>query len=421
MHDNLIIKLFQDKNGKISSRKLSKFIKSADYPNILSYLKNRYSDNAADFSLYIILYRIFNKIDKWPVCEICGKPVEFYRQKFNRVCSVKCRTILTKQTMKDRYGYTCCWQVPEIHQKTIDKSIELYGKDELKRRRENTIKERYGSDNVFSKDSSIRTEIWQVFKDKYGVNNPRHISGIEDKIKKTNREKYGCDYGLSSSIVINKRIQTLHERYGTDIDNVFQIPEIKNRIASYWQFEFNCKGPTSEGSPFREKFIDKIPDILSKSMETKKKNNTFESSKTEDLFYDLLCAVFGQNDIIRQYKSDDYPFHADFYIKSKYLYIEYNGTWTHGPRLFTETENDLKRLAHLNEKAETSKYYKEAVTTWTVRDTVKWKTAINNNLNFLMIYNMKPGINETDNDIILGFINKFSKDSRNQIKIGEYE
>ena len=63
---------------------------------------------------------------------------------------------------------------------------------------------------------------------------------------------------------------------------------------------------------------------------TRKLNGTFKTSKQEDKVYEILCEKFTKDDIVRQYKSNKYPFSCDFYIKSLDLYIECNFSWTHG-------------------------------------------------------------------------------------------
>ena len=45
----------------------------------------------------------------------------------------------------------------------------------------------------------------------------------------------------------------------------------------------------------------------------------------------MLLIIFEKDDIIRQYYDKDrYPFNCDFYIKSKDLFIEYQGHPSHG-------------------------------------------------------------------------------------------
>lgn len=63
------------------------------------------------------------------------------------------------------------------------------------------------------------------------------------------------------------------------------------------------------------------PKIQEKRQATLKKHNTFNTSKPEIKLYKLLCNIYGKENIKREYKSDKYPFHCDFYIVSyKYIY-----------------------------------------------------------------------------------------------------
>lgn len=118
-----------------------------------------------------------------------------------------------------------------------------------------------------------------------------------------------------------------------------------------------------------------------------RENNTFNKSKPEDEYYEYLKTLYNEDDIIRQYKDERYPFACDFYIKSQDLFIECNYSWTHGGHLFnSDSEEDQQTLAEWQEKAKTSDFYKNAIETWTVRDVKKHETAKANNLNYEVIY-----------------------------------
>lgn len=74
------------------------------------------------------------------------------------------------------------------------------------------------------------------------------------------------------------------------------------------------------------------PEVNTKRITTKRKNNTFNASKPEDESFILLQLYF--INVKRNYKNESYPFLCDFYIPEKDLYIECNYHWTHGGHPF---------------------------------------------------------------------------------------
>ena len=123
-----------------------------------------------------------------------------------------------------------------------------------------------------------------------------------------------------------------------------------------------------------------------KGIETKKKNGSLNTSKCEDKAYELLRNVFPM--LIRQYRSEVYPFNCDFYDPITEMYIEYNGCWTHNDHPFDETnEDDLKIVNKW--KSKNTKFYDNAVKTWTVRDINKRNVAKSNNLNYVELWNLQ--------------------------------
>ena len=116
-------------------------------------------------------------------------------------------------------------------------------------------------------------------------------------------------------------------------------------------------------------------------------NNTFNTSNAEDNYFLKLKEMYGDDNVIRWYSDERYPFACDFYIPSEDLFIEYNKTWTHGGHPFDEMNlDDIYKLETWEEKAKTSKYYQNAIYTWTDLDVRKQKIAKENKLNYKIIY-----------------------------------
>lgn len=121
---------------------------------------------------------------------------------------------------------------------------------------------------------------------------------------------------------------------------------------------------------------------------TMKKNNSFVKSKAEEEYYLQLLEKYTPEDIIRQYKSNVYPFASDFYIVSEDKYIECNFNWTHGPHMFDENNSeDIQLLEKWKSKTNGHDYYSQAIYTWTDLDVRKRKIAEENHLNIEFIYN----------------------------------
>ena len=69
------------------------------------------------------------------------------------------------------------------------------------------------------------------------------------------------------------------------------------------------------------------------------------------------------------------------------LFIELNAHTTHGGCPYDPNDEFCqKQLKDWQEKAKTSKFYQEAINTWTIRDVKKLETAKKNNLNYKVIY-----------------------------------
>ena len=128
----------------------------------------------------------------------------------------------------------------------------------------------------------------------------------------------------------------------------------------------------------------KMPEFQQKRIDTMRKRGTFNTSKPEEESYELINKVYP--DVIRQYKCDRYPWCCDFYIPSKDLFIECNYHWTHGGKPYEGTEDDKQIVEKW--KAKNTKFYDNAIQTSTVRDILKFNTAINNNLNYQVFYTL---------------------------------
>lgn len=152
------------------------------------------------------------------------------------------------------------------------------------------------------------------------------------------------------------------------------------------------KGLTKEVDERMKKIseIQRSPRVIEKRFNSMKANNHLNpyNSLFEKNIYFKLVAAYGVLDVIYQYYDKiRYPFKCDFYIKSEDLFIEVNGNWTHGSHPFNPNNGeDIKKKNEWIKKSKNSKYYKNAVYTWTDLDVRKINLAKNNKLNFIAIY-----------------------------------
>jgi hypothetical protein len=134
--------------------------------------------------------------------------------------------------------------------------------------------------------------------------------------------------------------------------------------------------------------------ISKKMIETKRENHTLNTSQPEEDLYKYLLSKY--NKVERNYNKDPrYPFCCDFYIYSLDLFIELNLSWVHGYRSYLAKDKDcIVQLQEWQEKATTSRYYKNAIDVWTRTDVLKRQTAKAKDLNYLEVF-----CYENNNDI----------------------
>ena len=227
------------------------------------------------------------------------------------------------------------------------------------------------SDSLVS-DEEKQKRINKV-KETWKAKTKDELKSINIKQRKTKLEKYGSETYNNSK----KALKTYEEKHGHKrtikpmSDGVFKKYGCKTYLDIYYKTNIRNS----------KELIDKIN-------KTKKNNHTFNTSKSEERCYNILINKFGVDNVIRQYKSDVYPFQCDFYIKSINTYIECNFHWTHGEHLFDcNNKDDIDKLNKWKELSTTSKFYNNAISTWTIRDIKKFEYAKKNNLNYLVFYN----------------------------------
>lgn len=294
-------------------------------------------------------------------------------------------THMSSQGVKDKIKQTC------IERYGVDNVFKC---DDIKKKVEYTCIERYGTVNV-QQNSEIRKKTQDTCIERYGSVSPLLNEGVKEKTLYTLLQKYGVYNAMQSDEVKQRAKQTCLTRYG--YESYSQTEEYKERYQRTCLERYGvtntllldvCKERSL--NTIHEKygvdyaFCDK--DIQKRALEASLQSST-SKSKAEDAIYEELCCIYGKGNIIRQYKSNVYPFHCDFYIQSEDLYIEYQGSWTHGNMPYIEGDTAcVQQLQQWEEKAVNSEYYKDAIETWTYRDVIKRETARKYKLNYIEIW-----------------------------------
>lgn len=248
---------------------------------------------------------------------------------------------------------------------------------------ENSLKRKEYKDG----NSITREELheWYIVKDGSYLDAPDYFGisrwKFEDLCRKYNIKKDRKKTCLKS-------VKTREEKAGGKQAYNQQLDAVRkqNMVINYGSIE-NFKKSVSDSC--KKTWEKEHETILNHIYKVKKENNSFNSSTPEENFYISLLNLYSENDIIRQYKDERYPFSCDFYIKSKDLFIELNLMWTHGFHFFDENNpEDILLLKNWKLKAEKSDFYRNAIHTWTELDVSKRYYAIKNNLNYLVFFNL---------------------------------
>lgn len=326
-----------------------------------------------------------------------------------------------RKTMLERYGADSPVRSPEIRAKMRVRSFEKYGvahplsAPEVVEKRRKTVQEKYGVDCTFQdpecqakqratmverygapftfSSPELMEKVKATMRLHYGVEYPSFSDEIRGRMVDTMMEHYGVPYSLSSPELRAKAVSTMLIRYGASNYNC--TDECKQRVAKTCRLRYGVDNPM-QCADVRDKACSTMrvrygvdyalqnKDILKKVRISKLEHGTFGTSQPEEALYARLVAVFGADDVFRQFYSDVYPFACDFYVKSRSMYIELNGFVTHGKHWFGASDSDKSRLEACHAMGKPVCGYNDD--TWTISDAKKRETAKRNNLNYVVFW-----------------------------------
>ena len=305
-----------------------------DYKGLASHVVKTHKITSQDY------YDKHLKHKNEDICYTCGKPTPFISlsKGYQAHCCQKCANNnpeILKQKQKtniEHFGVKCYLQT-DSSRNLCNKKLQT---EEVKNKRKNTCQRIYGG------------------------NAPASSNQVQEKMKETTFKRFGVYNAFQSEEIQEKQKATLKSKYG--VTNAYQIKQVREKSHSQ--------------------------QALNKHYDTMKKNGTFKTSKEEDEVYKDLCNFFN---VERNHKTEAYPYRCDFYILEKDLYVECNFHWTHGEHWFDKNSaNDVQLLEQWKNK--NTRYFNNAINTWTIRDVEKRCCAKNNNLNYVVLWDMNEYI-----------------------------
>lgn len=307
-------------------------------------------------NLNTFLYWLIHDLHYFPLCKHDQKP------------------ILKNAFSLYEYPSYCCRKCAAISQETLDKTHK-------------TNIERYGVKCTFQTKQSW-DNIHKSCKEKYGAENIWGTQFGKQRCKETRYKKYGA---FESAEIKEKRKNTIISKYGGTNGNIFSTEYGKNKIRQtiFKRTSYFYQNQSEQDRIRLSKLMSSL-EVQKKRYETLKKNNSFNTSKPEDICYNMLLFIYPH--IIRQYTSAEYPFNCDFYDEETNTYFEYNGSWVHGGHFYDCTNiNDVNKANMW--KAKHTAYYDTAYDVWTNRDLLKYNTALSAHLNYVVFWNINDVMN----------------------------
>lgn len=306
-----------------------------------------------------------------------------------------------RRTFTERYGGPNPMCSSEVRQRMVATFMDHYGVDNPMKdrgvlaRAQRTNVARYGHPSSFQNVDvrakqravmlarygvvnsmqipEVRAKSVATWQERYGVDNPRRAPEIASKIRETCEARYGVPYVVLADSVREKARKTLLARYG--VDNAWKSPIVRERIRATCLERYGVESPMQ------------CPDVLAKGFATKRLNGTWATSVSEEALYQMLCGVFGAADVRREFVSPMYPWHCDFYVPSRDMYVELNASWTHMGHWYDGSDvDDVAELSDLMHKGVQSKYYANTVRVWAGYDVLKRVTASKNRLNYVVFW-----------------------------------
>ena len=236
------------------------------------------------------------------------------------------------------------------------------------------------------------------FSEKHGCDNPFKLQEFQEKGVRTRLEKYGGEYTLSrgsclesqaratfaqnmkdekyKKSIVDKRCETCERNYGVAFPLLSREVQMRLKATCLKTYGVDSYSKTDA---FKKAMSDSSATWVPKMFATKKSKGNLNTSCVEK------CIANELSDFEREYVSEIYPYHADFYDSDRDLFIEVNAHWTHGGHWYdTFSAFDAQKLTSW--QAKSSRYIDKAIKTWTSSDVNKRQCARDNKLHYITFW-----------------------------------
>lgn len=256
----------------------------------------------------------------------------------------------------------------------------------------------YKNEFVVADKKRKHTLMTKGFELKYEIDNPFKLQEFQEKGVRTRLEKYGGEYTLSrgsilssqaratfaqnmkdekyKESIVEKRKEMCERNYGVAFPLLSREVQMRLKATCLKTYGVDSYSKTDE---FKTKMSDSSAIWVPKMFATKKSRGNLNTSCVENYIANELQGFE------REYVSERYPYHADFYDSDRNLFIEVNAHWTHGGHWYdTFSAFDAQKLTSW--QAKSSSYIDKAIKTWTLSDVNKRQCARDNKLNYITFW-----------------------------------
>lgn len=256
----------------------------------------------------------------------------------------------------------------------------------------------YEKEFIVSDKKRKHTLMIKGFELKYETDNPFKLQEFQEKGVRTRQIKYGGAYTLSrgsclapqaratfaqnmknieyKESIVEKRKETCERNYGVAFPLLSREVQMRLKATCLKTYGVDSYSKTDE---FKKTMSDSSDVWVPKMFATKKSKGNLNTSCVENYIANELQGFE------REYVSDEYPYHSDFYDSDRDLFIEVNAHWTHGGHWYdTFSAFDASKL--MDWQAKSSRYIDKAINTWTVSDVSKRQCARDNKLHYITFW-----------------------------------